>query len=227
MPAAMLTLVDNFDSFVHTLADYCRAAGAETRVVRNDAVGVEELRRADAVLLSPGPGRPEEAGVCVEAVRRLGDVPVLGVCLGHQAIAAAFGGTIIRVPPRHGRSSRVVRDGGRVLEGLPDAFEAARYHSLAAEEASLPGELRVVARSEGGVVMAVEHIERPVFGVQFHPESVLSEYGRTIVGNFLHLAGLIADRPPPQPTAPGLNRPAAGDDFYARPADPRYPAPSA
>ena len=218
MSGPALTLIDNYDSFVHTLADYCRTLGVETRVVRNDAATLEELSACDALLLSPGPGGPSESGVCVEAVRRLERVPTLGVCLGHQAIAFALGGRVSRVEPRHGRASVVTHTGGRLLAGVPSPFEVGRYHSLAVDRDRLPTGLRVTAEAEDGTVMAVEHDERPLFGVQFHPESVLSECGRLILANFLSAAGFAVGR---DGELAAIRRPAgeaAGDDFYGRPA---------
>ena len=184
-----LAVVDNFDSFVHTLADYCRQLGAVVRVFRNDAVSVETLRGYDGVLLSPGPGAPDSAGVCVDAVRKLGATPVLGVCLGHQAIGAAFGGSIVRAEPTHGRASTARHTGDALFDGVPREFRVARYHSLVIAAASVPACLEVTAETADGVVMAVRHRGRPVYGVQFHPESVLSDHGGRVVANFLRMAG--------------------------------------
>lgn len=187
-----LLLVDNFDSFVFNLAQAFGALGAELIVVRND-VGVKELveLEPDAVVISPGPGTPDEAGVSIEAVRTFADkVPVLGVCLGHQCIGRAFGGRVDRasVGPVHGKTAQVMHDGRTVFSGLPLPFTATRYHSLAVDADGFPAPLEVTARSEDGVVMGVRHRELPVEGVQFHPESVLCPQGDKLLENFLALA---------------------------------------
>lgn len=190
-----LLLVDNFDSFVFNLAQAFGALGADLAVMRNDA-SIDDLiaLRPDAVVISPGPGTPDEAGVSVEAIHAFAHkVPVLGVCLGHQCIARAFGGTVDRagVGPVHGKTSEVTHDGRTLFAGLPTPFTATRYHSLAIEPDGVPDALEVSARSEDGVVMGVRHRELPVEGVQFHPESVLSPEGDRLLGNFL---GLVAAR---------------------------------
>ena len=186
-----LLLVDNYDSFVFNLAQAFGALGAQPIVLRNDA-SLEDLRatRPDAVVISPGPGTPEDAGVSVDAIRAFaGELPVLGVCLGHQCIGSAFGGTIARasVGPVHGKTSKMSHDGRRLFEGLPDPFTATRYHSLAIEEDSFPETLEVTANSEDGVVMGVRHRTMSVEGVQFHPESVLSPEGPLLLQNFLRM----------------------------------------
>ena len=186
-------VVDNYDSFVFNLVHYLAQLGAEVTVRRNDEVGAKEPLdlAVDGVLLSPGPGRPEDAGVCVDMVREMADrLPVLGVCLGHQAIAAAYGGTVERAPELlHGKTSEVHHGGAGVLRGLPDPFTATRYHSLAVVEDSLPPELEVTARTSGGVVMGLRDRDRPVEGVQFHPESVLTEGGHRLLANWLATCG--------------------------------------
>jgi para-aminobenzoate synthetase component 2 len=186
-------VVDNYDSFVFNLVQYLAQLGAEVVVRRNDEVAVDEVGDlgVDGVLLSPGPGRPEDAGVCVELIRRRpADLPVLGVCLGHQAIAVAYGGCVARAPELlHGKVSRVAHGGAGVLAGLPDPFIATRYHSLAVEAATLPAELEVTARTDSGVVMALRHRDAPVEGVQFHPESVLTEGGHRLLANWLARCG--------------------------------------
>jgi anthranilate synthase component 2 len=187
----VIVVIDNYDSFVFNLVQALGSMGEEIRVFRNDAIDVPGVRalRPGALVLSPGPGRPEAAGVTVAAIRELSSIPTLGVCLGHQAIACALGGRVVRADvPRHGKSSPVKHDGTGLFEGLGSPFEAGRYHSLVAERSSLPGTLRVTAWTEDGTVMALRHVERPLFGVQFHPESVLTPEGNRIVGNFLHLA---------------------------------------
>lgn len=217
----MILLLDNYDSFVHNLARYVGELGCAAEVVRSDAVSVEDIeqRAPRALILSPGPCTPREAGVCIEVVQRLGArVPMLGVCLGHQAIAAALGGNVIRAPePVHGRASLIHHDGGGLFTGLPQPFRATRYHSLIAEEATLPPELHVTARTSEGLVMALAHRTWPVYGVQFHPESILTEGGHQLLANFLSLAGIAVtapptgDRPEPQPLT----------DFYAQPFEPQ------
>ncbi|MGL4512047.1 MAG: anthranilate synthase component II [Lacipirellulaceae bacterium] len=185
----MLLVLDNYDSFVHNLARLLRVCGAPTQVVRSDAIDVEgiELMAPEGIVISPGPGRPGEAGCSVEAVRAFAErIPILGVCLGHQAIVEALGGRVVAAPePLHGRVSPVVHSGEGVFNGVPSPFDACRYHSLAIDEGSLPPSLRVTARSMDGVVMAIEHRTRPVYGVQFHPEAVLTRYGESLLANFV------------------------------------------
>ena len=186
----MILLIDNYDSFVHNLARYFRELGRETRVVRNDAISVEEAAfgEHDAIVLSPGPCTPAQTGVCLPLLTMLPPhMPVLGVCLGHQAIAAAFGGRVERIAPVHGRPSVVHHAGTGLFVGIPDPFPAGRYHSLAVA-GPLPEALQVDAVTEDGVVMALSHRDRPVYGVQFHPESVLTAHGHRILSNFLRLA---------------------------------------
>lgn len=187
----MILLLDNYDSFVHNLARYFRRAGCETVVIRSDKIdlaGVEAMA-PDAVVISPGPKRPEDAGCCIDVVRDLNPViPILGVCLGHQAIAAALGGTIIRVVPMHGVASVITHDDTSVFEHCPSPMKVGRYHSLAIEPESLPRELVVTAKTDDGVIMGVRHAERPIHGVQFHPESVLTSHGRTMIENFVTIA---------------------------------------
>jgi anthranilate synthase/aminodeoxychorismate synthase-like glutamine amidotransferase len=190
----MILLIDNYDSFVYNLARYFRELGCETLVVRNDAVTVDDVRRMDptAVVLSPGPRTPCEAGISIELVRSLlPDVPMLGVCLGFQAIVAALGASIIRATePVHGRTSIIQHSGQRIFAGLPNPLEATRYHSLIVDETTLPDELTVTARTSDGIPMAIEHRHRPVFGVQFHPESILTEAGHQLLSSFLRLSGV-------------------------------------
>ena len=190
----MILLIDNYDSFVHNLARYFQRLGQETRVVRNDAVSVLDVRemRPDAVVLSPGPCTPEHAGCSIDLVRTLHeDLPILGVCLGHQAIAAALGGRVVRAPePVHGRASEVLHNGRGVFEGLPNPLRACRYHSLVVEESTLPDGLEVTARTDDGVIMALAHRHIPLVGLQFHPESILTERGYDMLSAFLRMAGL-------------------------------------
>ena len=180
-------VVDNYDSFTFNLVQYLGELGADPIVVRNDALEPAAAgdMAPDRLVISPGPGRPEDAGVSVELIRRLGNqVPTLGVCLGHQAVAVAFGGAVERAPePRHGKTSPITHDGRGVFKDLPNPFIATRYHSLAAVE--LPDALEVAARSEDGVVQAVRHRDLPVTGVQFHPESVMTTSGKQLLANFL------------------------------------------
>jgi para-aminobenzoate synthetase component 2 len=185
-------VVDNYDSFVFNLVQYLGQLGAECVVRRNDEVTPADVARlgVDGILLSPGPGTPEEAGVSVDLVREVDDVPLLGVCLGHQAIAVAHGAVVDRAPELlHGRTSDVVHAGSGMLAGLPSPFVATRYHSLAVREETLPDELQVTGRTAGGVVMALTHRERPVEGVQFHPESVLTQGGHQMLANWLARCG--------------------------------------
>ncbi|MEM9170513.1 MAG: aminodeoxychorismate/anthranilate synthase component II [Pseudomonadota bacterium] len=186
----MILVIDNYDSFVHNLARYVRLAGGETRIVRNDADDVDALLalKPRGVVISPGPKTPAEAGVSVDLIRRTPpDRPVLGVCLGHQCLVEAFGGRTVRArAPMHGRSSRIRHDGGALFEGTPAEIEVGRYHALASETAQAD-DLVVEAVSEEGDVMAVRHRRRPWFGVQFHPESVLTPHGLAIVRNFVWL----------------------------------------
>ena len=187
----MILLIDNYDSFVYNLARYVGELGRERRVVRNDAITVEEIAalRPDAIMISPGPCTPNEAGISLEVVRRFAaEIPILGVCLGHQCIGQVFGGRVVRARrPVHGQTSLIHHQSQRLFEGLPNPFEAARYHSLIVE---LPQatELEVSALSDSGEIMAVTHRQFPVFGVQFHPESVLTECGHAQLANFFRLA---------------------------------------
>ena len=186
-----ILVVDNYDSFVFNLVQYLSQLGADCSVRRNDEVGPEEAVTFDGVLLSPGPGTPERAGACIDIVRGCaGTVPVLGVCLGHQAIAAAYGGVVEQAPELlHGKTSAVLHDGAGVLTGLPSPFTATRYHSLSVRPESVPAELEVTGRTEGGVVMALRHRDVPLEGVQFHPESVLTEGGHRLLANWLVTCG--------------------------------------
>ena len=193
----MIVLVDNYDSFTYNLVQYLRelAESEEVRVIRNDVVAAAEIfaLRPRAIVLSPGPGVPEAAGVCVELIRSAADVPLLGVCLGHQALAVACGGRVVRAPePRHGKTSEVHHSGLGVFAGLRNPFMATRYHSLVAQRESLPHELEVTAWTDDGLVMGLAHRRRPHFGVQFHPEAYLTQGGKRLLANFLALAGVKA-----------------------------------
>jgi para-aminobenzoate synthetase component 2 len=197
MPARVL-VVDNYDSFVYNLVQYLGQLGADVLVRRNDAVGAADLAGlgVDGVLISPGPGMPQDAGNSMELVSACAErqLPLFGVCLGHQAIGAVFGAPIVRAPELlHGKTSEVVHDGSGVLAGLPSPFVATRYHSLAVEEAALPPEIVVTGRTASGVVMALRHATLPIDGVQFHPESVLTQGGHLMVANWLRRCGSDVD----------------------------------
>ncbi|HYR62068.1 MAG TPA: aminodeoxychorismate/anthranilate synthase component II [Actinomycetota bacterium] len=191
MSGPRVLLIDNFDSFVYNIAQYLGASGGDPVVLRNDA-GLEELeaQAPDALVVSPGPGRPEDAGCSVAAIRHFaGRIPVLGVCLGHQAIGIAFGGTVVRAGRvMHGKTSEVFHEGTGVFAGLPSPVETTRYHSLVIDPAGLPAELEVTAQTADGVIMGVRHREVAVEGVQFHPESVLTASGMDMIVNFLAAA---------------------------------------
>ena len=189
--SARILVVDNYDSFVFNIVQYLGQLGAEVDVRRNDEVTPDEGRSYDGVLLSPGPGTPSGAGVCLDMVHALGGlVPVFGVCLGHQAIGEAFGASIVRAPELlHGKTSQVHHGGAGVLAGLPDPFTATRYHSLTIDPATVPAELEVTAFTDSGVIMAVRHRTLAVEGVQFHPESVLTEGGHRMLATWLAVCG--------------------------------------
>ena len=197
-----ILVIDNYDSFVFNLVQYLGQLGAECEVRRNDEITVAEVAEfgAAGVLLSPGPGTPERAGIMLDVIKEYaGKLPIFGVCLGHQAIGAAFGGTVTRAPELlHGKTSEVHHKGSGVLTGLPDPFTATRYHSLAVRPETLAAEIEVTGWTESGVVMAMKHRELPIEGVQFHPESVLTEGGHTMLANWLATCGLPAalDRAP-------------------------------
>ena len=184
-------VVDNYDSFVFNLVQYLGQLGADCTVLRNDEVDLDAVTDYDGVLLSPGPGAPEQAGVCIDLVHRhAGAVPMLGVCLGHQAIGVAYGATVSRAPELlHGKTSVVEHDGAGVFRGLPQPFTATRYHSLAVDAESVPAELEVTARTASGLIMGLRHRDLPVEGVQFHPESVLTEAGHLLLANWLTTCG--------------------------------------
>jgi anthranilate synthase component 2 len=188
----MILVIDNYDSFTYNLVHYLNELGAETRVHRNDDMSAEAALalRPDAVLLSPGPCSPDEAGICLELLRRApDDLPILGVCLGHQSIGQAFGGRVVRAKAlMHGKTSAIRHSGKGVFSDLPNPFTATRYHSLAVEQASLPDSLEVTAWTDDGEIMGLQHRTRPVHGVQFHPESIATEGGHKLLGNFLERA---------------------------------------
>jgi anthranilate synthase component II len=187
-----VTLIDNYDSFTFNLVHYIRELGADVKVWRNDEISVEEAldEKPDALVLSPGPCTPNEAGICLDLIRAAdGAIPLLGVCLGHQALGQVFGGKVVRAPvPMHGKMSRITHSARGVFRGINGPFLATRYHSLIVERGSAPPELEITAESDDGLIMALAHRTLPLHGVQFHPESILSEHGHLILQNFLDLA---------------------------------------
>jgi anthranilate synthase component 2 len=196
-----ILVIDNYDSFTFNLVHYLLELGAETRVIRNDAITAAEAiaLQPQAVLLSPGPCTPNEAGVCLDLIAAAAAVrlPLLGVCLGHQSLGQAFGGAVVRAPQvMHGKTSAMTHDGTGIFAGLPSPFEATRYHSLIVREDDLPGCFAVNARSPDGIIMGMRHKELPLHGVQFHPDSIATEHGHAMLANFMTLAGL-----QPQPLA--------------------------
>jgi anthranilate synthase/aminodeoxychorismate synthase-like glutamine amidotransferase len=197
----MILLIDNYDSFVYNLARYFERLGHSTRVVRNTAIdlaGVQSLRPA-AIVLSPGPCKPDRAGCSLELVRRFhAELPILGICLGHQTIAEALGGRVVQAKePIHGRASPVLHNGRGVFEGLPNPIVGGRYHSLVVDAGTLPDCLEITARTEDGTIMAIQHRSLPVVGLQFHPESILTDCGYPLLAGFLRMAGLRAPSVPP------------------------------
>jgi anthranilate synthase component 2 len=190
----MILVIDNYDSFTYNLVHYLNELGADTRVVRNDAISAADAfaSRPEAILLSPGPCTPNEAGICLELVGGAPkDLPILGVCLGHQAIGQAFGGEVVRAKSlMHGKTSPIHHTGEGLFEGLANPFTATRYHSLSVPRETLPKTLQVTAWTDDGEIMGMRHQERPVFGVQFHPESIATEGGHDLLANFLDLAGV-------------------------------------
>ena len=189
----MFLLIDNYDSFTYNLWHFLGELGAEVVVHRNNQISVDEALalQPSGLIISPGPCDPDRAGICLELIRRAPvTLPILGVCLGHQCIGQAFGGEIIRGPePMHGKMSDMHNQGAGIFEGLPSSFTATRYHSLVVERASLPDTLEITAETEDGLIMGLRHQSRPIFGVQFHPESIASQYGYQLLANFLRLSG--------------------------------------
>ena len=196
----MILLIDNYDSFTYNLFHYLGELGQPVNVVRNDSISAADAMKLcpDSIVLSPGPCDPDKAGVCLELIRMAADsIPILGVCLGHQAIGQAFGGRIVRAPkPMHGKLSRIHHTGTSIFRGLEDGFLATRYHSLVVDRASLPETLEITAETEDGVIMGLAHKRLPVHGVQFHPESIASEHGHRLLRNFLELAHAAGTRVP-------------------------------
>ena len=194
----MILMVDNYDSFTYNLVQMLTATGAEVAVLRNDAESAEAMlgRRPEGIILSPGPGRPEDAGVCLDLLRRHARVPILGVCLGHQALGLAFGATVDRAPRlMHGKTSPVRHEDQGVFAGLPNPFDATRYHSLEVKEDTLPEELEPLAWADDGTLMGMRHRALPYWGVQFHPESVLTSSGPRMLANFLDLCRPKGEKP--------------------------------
>lgn len=189
----MLILIDNYDSFTYNLVHYLGELGAESLVIRNDKISADEVigKKPRAIVLSPGPCTPNEAGVCLDLIKKAGPtIPLLGVCLGHQSIGQSYGGKVIRAAePMHGKLSKITNTGKGIFNGLPKTFEITRYHSLIVERASLPDCLEITAETADGIIMGLQHKRHPVHGVQFHPESIASEQGHALLANFLKLAG--------------------------------------
>jgi anthranilate synthase/aminodeoxychorismate synthase-like glutamine amidotransferase len=215
----LILLLDNYDSFVHNLARFFEELGCETQIVRNDAITVEEIRELhpEAIVLSPGPCTPADAGICEDVIRQLGPaIPMLGVCLGHQAIATALGGRIRRADkPVHGLTSQITHQNSSLFAGMPNPLTVTRYHSLIVEEAGLPDSLIVTSRTSDGIVMSLEHREWKLTGVQFHPESVLTEHGHDLLSNFLKTAGIRGNPEVPREQFPHENE--AGEDWKTFP----------
>ena len=188
----MLLVIDNYDSFTYNLVQYLGELGAEMKVVRNDEVSVDEIEQSlkpERILISPGPGTPDSAGITLSVIERFAEtLPILGVCLGHQAIGQHFGGKVIRAPePVHGKPVEISHDGRTIFAGIPDGFAAGRYHSLIVARDGFPDHLEISASSPDGLIMGLRHREKKVEGVQFHPESILTEHGRKLLQNFLQL----------------------------------------
>lgn len=198
----MLLLIDNYDSFTYNLVHFLGELGAECDVVRNDKLTAAQAleKKPKAIVLSPGPCTPNEAGICLDLIKQAaGSVPILGVCLGHQAIGQAYGGTVVRSTPMHGKRSTVEHDGTGLFNNIDGQISVTRYHSLTVDPAKLPDCLHVAATTSDGMIMGLAHKEHPVYGVQFHPESIASQMGHEILANFLALAGFKTNKPPVRP----------------------------
>ncbi len=186
----MILLIDNYDSFTYNLYQYLSEMGADVQVVRNDKISIDEIRarRPDAIVISPGPKTPSEAGISEPLIREFHKtVPILGVCLGHQAIGEVFGGAVVKAPvPMHGKISQIIHNGRSIFASLPIPFPATRYHSLVVSKETLPDELEIIAWTEDNLVMGLKHRDYPTVGVQFHPESIMTEYGKTLLQNFIN-----------------------------------------
>jgi len=211
----MITLIDNYDSFTYNLVHYFGDLGVTCRVYRNDQVSVSEVLAEEprAIVLSPGPCTPDDAGICLDLIKKNdGRIPLLGVCLGHQAIGQAYGGRVIRAPKlMHGKISTIFNSGEGIFKGVPSEFMATRYHSLLVEEKTLPASLRITAQTAEGLIMAMQHQSQPVFGVQFHPESIASACGHALLANFLSIARINW-----QSAKPGIALPAGANGHSAR-----------
>jgi anthranilate synthase component II len=211
----MITLIDNYDSFTYNLVHYFGDLGVTCRVYRNDQISVAEVMAQSprAIVLSPGPCDPDQAGICLDLIKKNdGRIPLLGVCLGHQAIGQAYGGRVIRAPKlMHGKISTIFNSGEGIFRGVPSEFMATRYHSLLVEEKSLPSSLRITASTSEGLIMAMQHQSQPVFGVQFHPESIASACGHALLANFLSIARINW-----RPIKSGLSLPAGNNGHTAR-----------
>jgi anthranilate synthase component 2 len=194
----MLVLIDNYDSFTYNLVHFLGELGAECRVFRNDKIAADEVMRLKpaGIVLSPGPCTPNEAGICLELIEKAGpSIPLLGVCLGHQAVGQAYGGRVVRAPiPMHGKLSQISHTAKGLFKGLPRKFEVTRYHSLIVDRKELPADLVVTAKTSDGLIMGMQHKAHPVHGVQFHPESIASEHGHALLANFLDIAGIAPRR---------------------------------
>lgn len=188
----LITVIDNYDSFTFNLVHYIMQSGADVEVFRNNKITIDEIRalNPDAIVISPGPGRPEDAGISVDVIKNFsGKLPILGVCLGHQAIGCTFGASIIHAKRiMHGKTSMVTGDQKFIFKGITKPFAAMRYHSLAIDENTLPASLRVTAKSDDGEIMGIRHIEHPTYGVQFHPESIMTVVGKRVIRNFVNLS---------------------------------------
>ncbi len=220
----MILVIDNYDSFTYNLVQYLGELGRELRVFRNDAISVAEIERLnpDRVVISPGPGRPESAGMIVEAIRVLGrKLPILGVCLGHQAIGAAFGARVVSAPSiMHGKTSAIHHDGRTIFAGVANPFQATRYHSLVVSGEGLPDCLEISARTTEGVIMGLRHKACPIEGVQFHPESILTEVGKTLLANFLTIQQCATGSPQRESAVPPLQEPRRQHTAPARRSKP-------
>ena len=188
----MILIIDNYDSFTYNLVQYIGSINPNLEVHRNDKITLDEIaeKQPDRIVISPGPGKPEDAGLSIDIVKQFGaDIPILGICLGHQAITVAFGGAVDRaLEIVHGKTSRITHTGSVIFDGIPKQFEATRYHSLIALKDSFPDELKITAETDDGLIMGLEHREYPIYGVQFHPESIVTEHGMKMVENFLETA---------------------------------------
>ena len=189
--AKMILIIDNYDSFTYNLVQYIGSLNPQLEVHRNDKISIDNIKKMnpDRIVISPGPGRPEYSGLSIDVVKEFGSkIPIFGICLGHQAITVAYGGIVDRAPEIvHGKTSRITQTGSAIFKNIPENFEATRYHSLVAIEETFPEDLKITAKTENGLIMALEHKTYPTFGVQFHPESIVTEYGMDMVKNFLEV----------------------------------------